>query len=237
MARIYNQACPLAGSLDILGERWTLLLCRELMLGPQRFGDLQTGLPGIGANLLTKRLRELEEGGIIEGPDGERGSSYRLTRTGEAIRPVVRDIMRWGIRYFYRDEAPAHMKACIKTNNLAPDSTALLIEIYANLNPSKPSNYTARLEIEGNLYTVYHMNCETIIKRNTDAPTIASVSINVASLLMAMRHEIDRSEAENRAKFSGDKEALDHLFAAICREWDPMDNSKDTKTAPSTSAA
>ncbi|MEM9169643.1 MAG: helix-turn-helix domain-containing protein, partial [Pseudomonadota bacterium] len=79
MSRTYNQECILAYALDLLGERWTLLIVRELFLGSRRFGDLQNALPGLGANLLSKRLKELVEAGLIAGPDGDGRAHYRLT--------------------------------------------------------------------------------------------------------------------------------------------------------------
>ena len=88
MARTYNQECVLAYALDLLGERWTLLMIRNLFLGPQRFGDLQAGLPGIGANLLSKRLKEMDEAGLITAPgESETRGKYKLTPEGEALRP------------------------------------------------------------------------------------------------------------------------------------------------------
>jgi len=94
MARTYNQDCILAHALDLLGERWTFLVIRELFLGPRRFGDLQAALPGIGANLLSKRLKELDAADIIAGPEaGEAGASYRLSPTGEALRPAIRALI------------------------------------------------------------------------------------------------------------------------------------------------
>ncbi len=64
--RSYDQYCAVARGLDVIGDRWTLLLVRDLLLGPKRYTDLQAGLPGIGTNLLADRLRELEDAGLIE---------------------------------------------------------------------------------------------------------------------------------------------------------------------------
>lgn len=91
--RTYGQACPVAGALDLVGERWTLLLVRDLMFGPLRFTDLRDGLPGLAPNLLSTRLRTLSEAGIIESaPEG-----YRLTPRGRELGPVVHALARFGV--------------------------------------------------------------------------------------------------------------------------------------------
>jgi DNA-binding HxlR family transcriptional regulator len=97
--RSYAQACTLARTLDVVGERWTLLLLRELMLGPKRFTDLLDGLPGIGRNLLSERLRRLESAGLIaraELPPPAASRVYVLTEDGKALGPAMAELGRWG---------------------------------------------------------------------------------------------------------------------------------------------
>jgi DNA-binding HxlR family transcriptional regulator len=97
--RSYDQFCTLALALDIIGERWTLLIVRDLLTGPQRFTDLQEGLPGIGANLLSKRLKELEEYDLIARrrlPPPAASTVYELSALGQALEPVVSAIAEWG---------------------------------------------------------------------------------------------------------------------------------------------
>lgn len=98
--RSYSQACPVAHSLDLLGERWTLLIVRDLMFGPMRFSDLRDGLAGIAPNLLSSRLSMLCERGIIESVEhispGSR-SAYRLTTRGRELAPVVHALARFGV--------------------------------------------------------------------------------------------------------------------------------------------
>jgi DNA-binding HxlR family transcriptional regulator/putative sterol carrier protein len=98
--RSYDQYCPAARALDILGERWTLLVVRELLLGPKRYTDLLEGLPGIGPNVLAERLRHLQEAGIAKRvvlPPPAASNVYQLTEVGEALRPVVHELTRWGL--------------------------------------------------------------------------------------------------------------------------------------------
>lgn len=100
-ARSYDQYCGLAAALDVLGERWTLLILRDLALGPKRFRDLADALPGIGTNLLSARLKTLEEADVIrrvELPAPATGVHvYELTARGEGLRPSIEGLARWGL--------------------------------------------------------------------------------------------------------------------------------------------
>jgi DNA-binding HxlR family transcriptional regulator len=94
--RSYNQFCGLAHSLDVVGERWTLLIVRNLLLGPLRYSELLRGLPGITTNLLAKRLREMEALGLIEHVRAGGSDGYRLTPVGAALEPAIHALGRWG---------------------------------------------------------------------------------------------------------------------------------------------
>lgn len=98
--RSYHQWCGLAVALDVLGDRWTLLLIRELLLGPCRFADLAAAQPGLGPNLLSQRLTMLLEAGLVVTkpvPDDRRSHVYELTDRGEALRPAVLELAKWGL--------------------------------------------------------------------------------------------------------------------------------------------
>ena len=98
--RSYHQFCPLARSLDLLGDRWTLLLVRELLLGPKRYSDLLEALPGIGTNLLASRLKELTAAGLArrsELPRPAAATVYELTDRGRDLEPAVLELARWGM--------------------------------------------------------------------------------------------------------------------------------------------
>ena len=99
-ARSYGQVCGVARSLDLLGERWTMLVIRELLLGPKRFGALAGALPGIGPNLLSARLATLREAGLVERvdlPPPAAVSAYALTERGEGLREPVESLAIWGL--------------------------------------------------------------------------------------------------------------------------------------------
>lgn len=99
--RDYGQHCGLARALDLLGERWTLLVVRELSLGPKRYGDLLDALPGVGTNLLAARLKSLEGAGLVcraKLPPPANVRVYELAESGEELRPIVEALALWGLR-------------------------------------------------------------------------------------------------------------------------------------------
>jgi DNA-binding HxlR family transcriptional regulator len=106
MPRQYGQACPVAKSLEILGERWTLLIVRDLLRGAARFQDLQTSLDGIAPNLLSERLKAMEEHGLItrqlysERPPR---AEYHLSDKGHELGVVVGALAQWGNRHLHRE--------------------------------------------------------------------------------------------------------------------------------------
>jgi len=101
--RSYGQYCSIAKALDVVGDRWTLLIIRELLIrGACRYTDLKNGLPGIATNLLSDRIRELESAGLIrreDAPPPIATTLFHLTQAGAQLKPVLDAIGRWGIRY------------------------------------------------------------------------------------------------------------------------------------------
>ena len=101
MAKSYAQYCPVAHALELVGERWALLIVRELLNGPKRYTDLADALPGIGTNILAGRLRDLEDGGVIEKrrlPPPAAAKVYELTEYGEGLREPLYALARWGAK-------------------------------------------------------------------------------------------------------------------------------------------
>ena len=95
--RAYHQYCGLAAALDVLGERWTLLIVRELLLGPRRYSDLLADLPGLGTNLLADRLKFLVDKGVVRQCPSR--PAYELAEAGALLRPMVLDLTRWGFGF------------------------------------------------------------------------------------------------------------------------------------------
>jgi DNA-binding HxlR family transcriptional regulator len=113
-ARSYGQYCSLACALDILGDRWTLLVVRELLLGPLRYTDLLHGLPGIGTNLLARRLRDLERASLVERrtlPPPAGSAAYALTRRGQSLEPAIIELGRFGGRFLPTLDAAEHIRS------------------------------------------------------------------------------------------------------------------------------
>ncbi|MBV8990746.1 MAG: transcriptional regulator [Solirubrobacterales bacterium] len=105
--RTYGDRCGIARALDLIGERWALLIVRELLLGPKRFTDLRAGLPHLGPDVLSQRLRELGRSGIIQRrklPPPAASQIYELTAWGRELEPVVLGLGRWGSRTPTSDE-------------------------------------------------------------------------------------------------------------------------------------
>src|SRR3954451_10913120 len=101
MGKRYEQYCPVAHALDVVGDRWALLVVRELTQGPKRYTDLADGLPGIGTNILAARLRDLEAAGVVTKrtlPPPAASRVYELTDYGLELKPVMRELALWGAR-------------------------------------------------------------------------------------------------------------------------------------------
>jgi DNA-binding HxlR family transcriptional regulator/putative sterol carrier protein len=99
--RSYNDGCAAAHALDLIGERWALLIVRELLLGPKRFTDLRAGVPNASPNVLAQRLRELEVSGVVRRrklPPPAASRVYELTEWGKDLEPVIISLGRWGVR-------------------------------------------------------------------------------------------------------------------------------------------
>lgn len=120
----YGQFCPIAKSSELLGDTWTILIIRELLLGSTRFSQLQKGMPKISPTILTKRLKELEANGVVmkRKQTGQKGHQYRLTPAGRELSTVIEALAVWGMRWA-RDE--------MQPDDL--DATFLMFDIERNI--------------------------------------------------------------------------------------------------------
>jgi DNA-binding HxlR family transcriptional regulator len=138
--RSYGQYCGLAKALDVVGDRWTLLIVRELLIGESRYTDLLKGLPGIATNLLASRLDEMEQAGLVTRevlPPPAATAVFRLTPRGEELRPVIRALGQWAgplmtgrtkaerartrwlvlpAQFYLQDRLPAHKPVAIQVH-------------------------------------------------------------------------------------------------------------------------
>ena len=119
----YGQFCPIAKASEILGERWTMLILREMMFGSTRFSELRRGLPRMSPTMLAQRLRKLESAGVITHglPREDEVAEYRLTEAGERVAPMIKALAEWGHRYVPdrfspQDLDPRHLMWAIRHN-------------------------------------------------------------------------------------------------------------------------
>jgi DNA-binding HxlR family transcriptional regulator len=144
----YGQFCPVAKASEVLAERWTPLVVRELLCGSHRFNALQRGLPLMSRSLLAKRLRELELAGVIERrPSGDgRGSEYHLTEAGEELRPIIMGLGAWGQRWARSEVSRADldprllmwdMQRNIDTEALPPHRVVVRFR-FTDVSPGRP---------------------------------------------------------------------------------------------------
>jgi DNA-binding HxlR family transcriptional regulator len=134
--RRYDDACGTAHALDLVGERWALLVMRELMLGPKRFSDLRSDLPGISANVLTQRLEGLEAAGLLVRrrlPPPASTQVYELTPWGYEAEPIVQSLGKWAAR------SPAH------DPTLPISATSIMLSFRTMFDPQRAGNFRARI--------------------------------------------------------------------------------------------
>ncbi|MGH9211058.1 MAG: winged helix-turn-helix transcriptional regulator [Acidimicrobiales bacterium] len=103
--RTYAQYCPISRSLEVLGDRWTLLIIRDMHIGARRFNEIARGLPGISRALLARRLRQLAAAGLVRRTD----DGYEMTRAAEDLRPLVMSLADWGARYAFGEPRPEEL--------------------------------------------------------------------------------------------------------------------------------
>lgn len=109
--REYGQYCPVSLGSEVLADRWTPLILREMVLGSTRFNDIERGLPGISRSLLAQRLRHLERKGVLrrEPAAAGRGSEYHLTEAGQDLEPVIMALGEWAVRWMFAEPEPAEV--------------------------------------------------------------------------------------------------------------------------------
>lgn len=147
--RSYGMQCGLAYALDVIGERWTLLIVRELLVAPRRYGELLDALPGIGTNLLADRLRSLTEAGVLaEAEPGRRTAGYVLTPLGESLREPVLGLARFGLNSATEHPPPR------ATTATRPSWAILAIEAMLDQDQVPPVDEVYEFEIDG---AVFHI--------------------------------------------------------------------------------
>ena len=204
--RRYEDACGAAHALDLVGERWALLVIRELMLGPKRFGDLRADLPGISANVLTQRLESLEAAGVLvrrKLPPPASAQVYELTRWGYEAEPIFQALGRWAAR------SPAH------DPTLRLSAVSLFLSFRTMFDPARAAGLKARIG--------FRIGAETFLVRIEDggvevgrreidaADVIISAAAPVIAAAIYGGVPLDQLKGQGALNISGDGALAERL--------------------------
>ena len=208
----YGQACAIARALDVVGERWSLLLVRELTFGPRRYRDLATGLPGIPSNVLAARLKDLQAAGVITRrtlPAPTDVTVYELTGAGWALQPALHELLDWGLRY-----APEPAE-----DDVGQPAWALLGA--AGRPTALPSGETCELRV-GPEFFYLGSDAGTLTVRRGPAPDgDAVVTMPADTFYSLMTGQVTVAGAVRQATVDGDtgiaRRALEPLAAALTK--------------------
>lgn len=215
--RTYGQFCGLARALDLVGDRWTLLIVRELLIEPRRFSELRTGLFGIATNLLSDRLRRLEADAVIERSLGapDEGTRYALTPRGEALRPVIEELIRWSgpLMASGRGEDDFH-----------PGWLVVALPALLPCRPDRP--VLVGLRTQGSELALETGPAGTVVRLQHDGhdegPFEATIEAEPEVILGLASGAVSMPAAVRAgARIDGDREALERAFGV----WDEAPNS------------
>jgi DNA-binding HxlR family transcriptional regulator len=204
--RTYGDPCGIARALDLVGERWALLIVRELNLGPKRFTDLRAGLPTASPNVLSQRLRELEEAGVIEHrrlPPPARIPVYELTDWGHELEPVLITLGRWGSR------APARHQRQLSVD-------ALIMALITTFDPTRAEAVTLRvgLLLGEDRFTLAIRDGQLEVVRKDSGPTDATIGTDVGTLrtLVFSGGELAPLLRDGRVALKGDANTVERFL-------------------------
>jgi len=223
MARTYNQSCVVAYALDLLGERWTILIVRELYLGPLRFAELLSNLEGIGPNLLTKRLRDLEEAKLVERvvEPGTKSARYQLTEQGERLGPTLRALLKWSFDYLHRTDAKellGHFSGA-SGSDIKADSVVIGLGAYARVRDLGSADFICRLVVDDRPYTIFFVDGRLVLRRGAEAPAAAEAATDRSTLRRILTGEtaLDEALASGALTLSGSQDVIAALKAGMLR--------------------
>lgn len=210
--RSYNQYCGLAYALDIIGERWTLLIVRELIPGPRRFTDLMEGLPGVSTNLLSERLKSLEQEGLICRrvlPPPAGSTVYELTPLGQGLEETLLELGKWGSQFVPSSAGEAAL--------LNVGSYALTLKTFFRPEQAHGISETYELRIEGEVLQVRIEEGEIRVQQGEGLKADAAFYTDVPSYLGLLTGKIQPDEALTKGliRIEGDPGALNR-FLDLC---------------------
>jgi DNA-binding HxlR family transcriptional regulator len=204
--RSYEDSCGIARALDAVGERWALLVVRELLLGPKRFTDLRSGLPRIGPDMLAARLRELEDAGLVAqrrlAPPAAR-TVYELTARGRELEPVLHALGRWGSRQALRPDPPP----------LSPDAVVVAMQTMFEPDPAARPNVIG-LRLDGHEFSLRADADRLVATAGSGAAPTAVVETDPVTLSAVLWHglDIDLAITDGRLTIAGDQRAARSLL-------------------------
>ena len=205
--RTYGDLCGIARALDVIGERWALLVVRELILGPKRFTDLRAGLPHIGPDVLSQRLRELEAAGVLRRrtlppPAGSR--VYELTDRGRAVEPVLLALGEWG------SAAP------VPAGNpqLGIDSTVIALRTLFDAGAAEELDATFELRLGDQVFRARVAGGELDLGRGEAPDADATISADPMTLggMLWQGYALADAERAGHATVEGDRHAAERLL-------------------------
>jgi DNA-binding HxlR family transcriptional regulator len=188
--RSYNQYCGLAYALDIVGERWTLLIVRELIPGPRRFTDLLVGLPGISTNLLSERLKSLEQQGLLCRhllPPPAGSTVYELTSLGRALENSLIELGKWGSQFVPSSSEDASL--------LNVGSYALTLKTFFRPEIAKGVSETYELHIDNEVLQVRIIAGELQVRQGAAINADLVLYTDISSYLRLLTGQINPDEA------------------------------------------
>jgi DNA-binding HxlR family transcriptional regulator len=186
----YGQFCWIARALELLGERWTLLVVRELLCGSRRFSDIRRGIPRVSRTMLSARLRELLEAGVIVRSDGDEGAAYALTPAGEELSGVVRELGTWGQRRLPRT---------IHRPDVDADALLWDVQRRVRLDALPPDPLVVRLDVGGFVrFLLLRRSEASLCTANPGFPERLAVRSSVAAMTAWWRGDVPFREAQSR---------------------------------------
>lgn len=208
-SRSYGDACGIARALDVVGERWALLVVRELLLGPQRFSDLRRALPNASSNLVADRLRELEGRGVVCRrmlPPPAGSSVYELTDWGRELEPIVLALGNWGVRVPLPDTP----------TTLSATSVLLFLRTAARPDPKAPPT-VCRLELNDRVWTIRteHGQVAVLAGEPTEPDASLHTDPHTLNALLDDPGKLDTAASDGSATVAGDRSALRQLLSAV----------------------
>lgn len=211
MTKRFEQYCPMAHAICLVGERWSLLIVRELMHGPKRYTDLRDGLPGIGTNILAARLRDLEEAGVLAKrklPPPAASTVYELTEYGAELDEVVYALARWGARSL----GPPGPE-----DELYPEWGLNAFQALFSAEAARGLTETYVLRINGDVFSVHLEDGRLQTSLGAAEGADVTIELDMDTLFLLAGRELSASEALERGLVSieGDPEAFERCFDVL----------------------